>query len=558
MDSLTRSIIACCIGLCLVSAASSAETLYNGIVLPEQWPPKIEKDAIQRGDVMPVPYLENPPDVIPIDVGRQLFVDDFLVEATNLKRTFHVAEYYADNPVVAPDRRWEKPGKQPTAMAFSDGVWYDPQDRLFKMWYMSGYMATTSLALSEDGIHWDKPKYDVMPGTNVVCLSGHRDSAVVWLDLEATDPKRRYQMFQFHRDPWRAAIHLSKDGIHWDLATWCGESGDRSSIFYNPFRKLWVYSIRTILNPGTDKWCRCRLYWECEDLVSGAHWEGAYRGGGTGGPGAPAMWVGADRLHSAGPNVSEDFKAELYHLDTIAYESLFLGLFSIWHQGSHKGRPKINDVLVGFSRDGFHWHRPFRQAILPVAADSDAWNWSNVQSVGGCCLVVGDKLYFYASGRKSQANSTGLAFMRRDGFASMVPEQADGVLTTRPVVFKGKYLFVNADTDEGELRVEVLDKGGRCIEPFTVKNCVPIQADKTLQRVNWQGAADLSAVAEKPVKFRFHLNNGQLYSFWVTPDESAASNGYVAGGGPGFTKSRDTVGAAAYQAAEDIVTTGTE
>jgi hypothetical protein len=25
-----------------------------------------------------VPYLENPPAVIPIDVGRQLFVDDFL------------------------------------------------------------------------------------------------------------------------------------------------------------------------------------------------------------------------------------------------------------------------------------------------------------------------------------------------------------------------------------------------------------------------------------------------------------------------------------------------
>ena len=113
MDSLTKNVIACCVGLGLVNSANSAETLYNGIVLPEQWPPKIEKDAIQSGDVMPVPYLENPPDVIPIDVGRQLFVDDFLVETTDLKRTFQVAEYHADNPVDAPDRRWRNPENSP-------------------------------------------------------------------------------------------------------------------------------------------------------------------------------------------------------------------------------------------------------------------------------------------------------------------------------------------------------------------------------------------------------------------------------------------------------------
>jgi hypothetical protein len=33
-----------------------------------------------------------------------------------------------------------------------------------------------------------------------------------------------------------------------------------------------------------------------------------------------------------------------------------------------------------------------------------------------------------------------------------------------------------------------------------------------------------------------------LYSFWVSPDRSGASYGYVAAGGRGFTGSRDTVG----------------
>ena len=47
------------------------------------------------------------------------------------------------------------------------------------------------------------------------------------------------------------------------------------------------------------------------------------------------------------------------------------------------------------------------------------------------------------------------------------------------------------------------------------------------------------------VRFRFHLRNGELYAFWVSPEASGASHGYVAAGGPGFTGMTDTVGARA-------------
>ena len=49
-------------------------------------------------------------------------------------------------------------------------------------------------------------------------------------------------------------------------------------------------------------------------------------------------------------------------------------------------------------------------------------------------------------------------------------------------------------------------------------------------------------MAGKTVRFRFHLANGSLYSFWVSADESGASDGYVAAGGPGLAGSMDTVG----------------
>ena len=79
--------------------------LQNGIVLPDTWPPQSE-DPLSASP-MRVPYLQNPPAVIPINTGRQLFVDDFLIEQTNLKRVFHQAKKYDRNPVFFPATKEE-------------------------------------------------------------------------------------------------------------------------------------------------------------------------------------------------------------------------------------------------------------------------------------------------------------------------------------------------------------------------------------------------------------------------------------------------------------------
>ena len=531
-----------------VSSSLAAETLYNGIVLPDEWPPRIKE--LNR-DPMPVPYLEKRPEVIPIDVGRQLFVDDFLIEDTTLLRTYHTARYHPDNPVLKPDKPWEhQPAdNKPCAMVFSDGVWYDPAAGLFKMWYMGGYCRSTCYATSTDGIHWDKASLDVVPGTNIV-LEKSRDSNTVWLDLKESNPARRYKMFIVtqRRDAKGGvdmALYYSPDGIHWGTPVavkWAG--GDRSTFFHNPFRDKWVYSARI----GRDHVGRARMYAECTDLADGlTHMDEISR-----------LWTCADRLDPRNPNEAlNGIQPELYTLDAVAYESLMIGLFSIWQGDPGKPVDKRNEVLLGFSRDGFHWFRPDRRPFAAVTESQDAWNWGNVQSAGGGCLVVGDHLYFYVSGRgqkrATDAASTGLAILRRDGFASMDAGQTPGTLTTRPVRFSGNHLFVNADARGGELRVEVLDRNGEVYPTLSRGFCMPMTTDGTIQRVRWMEPVDLSALAGKPVRFRFHLTNARLYSFWVSHDESGASYGYVAAGGPGYTEPRDTVGEAACRAARDVV-----
>ena len=218
---------------------------YNGIVLPKAWPPR--RSQLLRDPETP-PYLVSPPRVIPIDVGRQLFVDDFLIERSTLKRTYHRAKYYEHNPVVSPDRPWETAtAPNPCAMVFSDGVWYDPADRLFKLWYMAGYDAGTGYATSSDGMHSDKPILDVVPMTNLV-HRGRRDSSTIWLDPSPATPRERFKMGYYANR--QLLLSTSADGIHWSEPERKPWSGDRSTFFYNPFRRCWVFNLRAT-RPGT-------------------------------------------------------------------------------------------------------------------------------------------------------------------------------------------------------------------------------------------------------------------------------------------------------------------
>ncbi|MBM3877165.1 MAG: hypothetical protein FJ386_10640 [Verrucomicrobia bacterium] len=544
-----------------------ATILFNGIRLAPPWPPP---SPYKAGEPMPVPYLVNPPAVIQADVGRQLFVDDFLIESNTLKRTWHKPVLYTNNPVLKPDKPWEMEGGAPMAMVFSDGVWFDPKDRLFKMWYMGGYGRRTCYAVSTNGLDWHKPALDVVPGSNIV-LDEPRDSSTVWLDQEALDSTNRFKMFRSHNEGGRfgLSVHYSADGIHWRprvLRT--GSAGDRTTVFWNPYRRVWVFSLRHGWGEP-----RARRYWEMRDLLAGPPWDAI---------GEPPMWVGADRLDPMRTDLQ--VTPQLYNLDAIAYENLFVGLFTLWRGDKDvpEGRPKPNSVWLGFSRDGYHWDRPNREPFLDVSEQKGDWNWGNVQSAGGGFAVVARQLYFYFSGRagagskRDAGGATGLAFLRRDGFCSMDAGPEGGMLTTRPMKFNnGRYFFMNADARQGEIRVEILDEQN---QPIKTTVAVPMQtqtgqkttnnmefamnketvaavsgptADQTLQQVQWGSIPNLDFLRGRTIKVRFHVRNAKLYSFWFSPTGGfrvgGASAGFVAAGGPHFDAPIDRIGTGSYK-----------
>ena len=546
-----------------VPCAATGEVLHNNIVLPRQWPPRrdIHDDAPPK-----IPYLENRPAVVPIDIGRQLFVDDFLVEKTTLAREFHRPEKYKGNPVLKPETELEKKSVYAdcaVAAPLGGSIWWNPSKQLFEIWYEAGHITNLAYATSKDGLNWERPSLDVFPGTNKILRQAPDSWSVVPAAWEA-NPREKYKLLMRppNLDGRRVRIYTSPDGIHWKDRGWGGYCGDRTTFFHDPFRKKWVFSLRWGLNNHGIG--RARAYVEADTFVQGAKWT----------PTAPVFWARTDKLDTPiddGIPENDDFRPQLYNIDTCAYESILLSFFQIFYgpENSYwakRGLGKLTGLNFAYSRDGFHWHRPDRTLALKSTQRYGDWDCGYVQSVGNLLAIRGDKLLIYYTGfagdtsiewdpKKApggimgsgmhQNGAMGVAILRRDGFVSMNARD-EGALLTRPVVFSGKHLFVNVDAPAGELLAQVTGVDGKPIAPFTFENCEGVRGDTTIAQMKWRGGSDLAALAGQPVRFEFKLRRGKLYAFWASRDETGRSDGYVAGGGPGFTTNIDTQGKSAY------------
>ena len=528
------------------------EELYNGINIQKPWPPRMkEKEQALKKNIDRIPeticYLSNPPKVIPIHVGRQLFVDDFLIDTSTLQRKYYYPEPYVGNPILKPQTKIEKnEGCCPVAATFTDGVFYDSKDGLYKMWYQAGWCDGTAYAESLDGQNWYRPDLDVVPGTNMVLpfRKGYkRDGATVWIDHETKDPKSRYKLFVFFRKNEVEEIgelYISSDGIHWNGPTITGPCGDASSFFYNPFRKKWVFSIRKVDVEG-DFHYRYRQYYETEDFLKGADW----------GRNDPVFWYGADDLDKK--HAIYDCTTQLYGVDCVAYESILLGAFEIF-KGPHNriaeelGVPKQCDITLGYSRDGFHFCRPDRTAFLKGSEKKGTWDYGYIHASGGLCIVEKDQLRFYYSAWSGESpkygkhmyagGATGYATLRRDGFASVAAEK-EGFLKTRVLVFKGEYLWLNTISDLGEVRVEVRTASDEPINGFRKEECEPVITDSTKVMVRWSSGNSLKQLEGKPIRFVFWIRKAEVFSFWVSDDERGKSRGYMGAGSTNCEGIRD-------------------
>jgi hypothetical protein len=134
--------------------------------------------------------------------------------------------------------------------------------------------------------------------------------------------------------------------------------------------------------------------------------------------------------------------------------------------------------------------------------------------------ALGDKTTF----------AVGLATTPRDRFVSFegarfsdeAGRKPYSEVVTRTFSFSGKQLHLNlqANLYSGagvsgpcEMRVEILDTTHHVIPGFGFRDCDPLNQGGFDRVVSWKGRRDLSALAGRPIKLRFHFRNASFYAF---------------------------------------------
>ena len=472
-------------------------------------------------------------DIVDIRTGRQLFVDTWLIEETDLTLQVHQAKKLEGNPVFFPQTLWETENAPAVACPKSGGIWWDSSAGHYKMWYEAGWLKHLALAVSEDGIHWERPDLGIVPGTNlllnpdeqicVLCPDGSTqrlsaktfriDSISIWPDPVGRDGVRWRGFFRRPSPPGSlydsALIACSRDGIHWESFRYTTPVGDRSTIYYDSFRRHWVYSLRDY-----ERNCRIRRRRVCEDLEEGAIWQ----------PEEAVKWLGCDpdEVNPYGGPVPQ-----LYNTDVQAYESVLIGMFQIWYGPDNEecmrtGIPKCTELQAMVSRDGLHFKRFPGENLIRASRIPGTWDRGYIQSVTGGIISYKDEIRIYYTGFCGDGGritdseftngmyyggSLGIATLRRDGFMSIGTKWEGKLITRLMYTDAHHFIYVNMD---GFLRVEILASNGAvlAVSPWQ-------EIHSTCARLSFSQNS-LPIVPEKPFRLRFFIRGGQLYSFWVT------------------------------------------
>ena len=175
------------------------------------------------------------------------------------------------------------------------------------------------------------------------------------------------------------------------------------------------------------------------------------------------------------------------------------------------------------SRDGKHgWEYVARdRRDFLDRGPPGSWRASMVAVARGLAIDANDSIRLFVWGsqcRHGQGQCTEVdgAIVPIDirGFASLqsAPDGSPSVATTKPLVFKGSRLLVNAKGASVRVAISPVDGAA---SSATLADCVPVSGDAMDVPVAWVGGRgeNISSYAGVEVRITFELTSAQLFSF---------------------------------------------
>ncbi|MGE3316177.1 MAG: hypothetical protein AB7O26_13760 [Planctomycetaceae bacterium] len=424
------------------------------------------------------------------------------------------------------------------------------------------FRESVGYATSDDGIHWEKPRLGLVDGP-----AGFRKSAEFPFqeptgmsrdnnlgcpfdfayDLHAhgngTDPARRFLLRAIKLDdthPFAKAIETEmyyakdwpdiagnprwKEGLEPIPKATISPRGFKSMAGFDRDAGEWFAVSQDTLPNWLARGGRDIARYASKDLIE---------------------WHGPELALPVPPDESRDPKAYVEYMDMLAYRiggansGAWLGQLVIFHgdrtnpqymMPRREGiwRKGTTEVRLVISRDaGRSWQHLGNRAIwlpchsdphgydrlvfatYPVRVGDEAWFYY--------CAWNGDHLVFNRDGSLFEpgflrTHRVARATMRWNGYISLDAGKSPAQLTTKPLQFQGKELFVNLHAPTGNFVAELQDESGKPLPGFRFADGVPMSGDGLELPVHWANR-DLSSIQGKTVRVKFEVANGSLYGF---------------------------------------------
>ena len=434
-----------------------------------------------------------------VDIGSrlELFVDSFMVDDLTGQAQRRLHHPQPRNVVLEFNRPWEGPFCGYLAVMQDD----DRVRFYYRGWPDLGKEALTCCAESQDGVVFTRPDLGLYE------FDGARNNSIVWMGkgchnftpFKDTNPDapadRRYKALAGAGPKGTLVPFASADGYRWRMlqeepVITKGAFDSQNLAFWDEQRREYVCFFRIFRN-GVRDISRCTS----TDFINWSEPEPLDYGD------APPehLYTNAATPYFRAPHIYLAFPMRLVPNRKKVPEHKNVG---------------IGDGVLMSSRDGLHWER-WREAFLRPAPDPLCWTDRN-NYIGWGLIATSDteislywtEHYRYPSYRLRRGT------IRLDGFASVHADVSGGEMLTRPFTFAGRTLTVNYETSAiGSLRHELCDADGSAYDGFALAESEQLFGNEIAHQVLWNGSADVSALAGKPVRLRVRLKDADLFSF---------------------------------------------
>ncbi len=453
---------------------------------------------------------------------KQIFVDNKMLSSLkSIQRKTHIASKL-EIPVLEADMSWEQGeiynGIRDRRIYIFGTVLHNKDANTFRMWY--NRFKQNYYAISNDGINWHRPNLNKLGENNQIELFDFDSPSIIKDDFEPNPAKRynaHYKAVGYTNQGYCAAY--SADGINWKRYTKNPIliSGDTITLAQDPVNGEYLAFHKVNNDPRVNG--RQVFLSISKDMQN---WSEPY----------PVM-VTDEIDHIEARKLEGGTHSEFYNMSAFPYANQWLGMVTHFRRTGEPKKKIFNtsghrqsfdegpiDVQLVHSRDGRNWERcSDRTPIIPLGP----YEYDSGSILGLCNspVIVGDEMWMYYTAMTTphggyvpeKVMSIARASWKIDRLVSMQSKESKGLIETVPLLPDGKELYVNVNTKNGNLMVEVVDLNREVIPGYEMKNCKVIKVDSVKQKVIWNNNEKLPE--NKPFCIRFTLENGDLFSYLI-------------------------------------------